>query len=293
MPVTANTYIPFDAGAGASVTESGWRSMARHWIPSGVLVTDLAAASWDAELKVTAGVGLQVSVAAGEAWIRGHYAEWTGSNDLAVGSNSSGSTRVDLVVARAHFVDNDIELDIVAGTPGAGAPALTQNTTMWEIPLAQYSVTNGGTAPTSIVDTRVFTGYPARTRRDIPGTLVAEQTRNTDYATPLVGALSDLFASDASWDADGGEYMIEFYCPYVQTDGSALTTIRLVNGSGTVVDYMGVTSGLADALWLRIPYTPAVGSAAVNIRPSTSSSGVFRSAGYRPMYLRVVVGPNR
>lgn len=156
MPETADLYQPFDAGAGSSVAEAGWRAMARHWLPDGVLVTDLPYASWDAELKVTAGVGLQVAIAAGEVWIQGHHGQWDSGSTLAVGANASGSSRVDYVVARADFVNNDIELDIVAGTPGAGAPSLTESSSVWEIPLATYTVTNGGSAPTSITDARRF-----------------------------------------------------------------------------------------------------------------------------------------
>lgn len=160
MPVTADTYQPFDAGAGADVAEAGWRAMARHWLPSGPLITDLAPADWDV-LEPSAGAGLQVLVEPGEAWIRGHYAEWETQAELTISANASGQTRVDAVVARVDFVNNDIELDIVAGTPGAGIPALTQSSSVWEILLGSSTLLTGGSSVT-VADLRSCVGYSAQ-----------------------------------------------------------------------------------------------------------------------------------
>ena len=155
--VVANTYLPFDAGAGSAVAESGWRSMAQHWMAPGPLVS--GAGVRDA-LKPTAGAGLQVLVALGEAWVKGHWASWTGSSALTVGANSSGSTRVDAIVIRADFVNNRLELDLVAGTPGAGLPALTQSSSVWEILIGSSTLVSGGSSVT-VADLRVMTGWYA------------------------------------------------------------------------------------------------------------------------------------
>ena len=154
MAVIANTYLPFDAGAGSAVAESGWRSMAKHWLASGPLVS--GAGGLDA-LKPTAGAGLQVLVALGEAWVQGHWASWTGQSTLTPGANSSGSTRVDAIVIRADFVDNNVELDLVAGTPGAGLPALTQSSSIWEILIGSSTLVSGGTSVT-VADLRKLAG---------------------------------------------------------------------------------------------------------------------------------------
>lgn len=156
MPETADQAFPFDAGAGSGVAESQWRSMARHWLPSGPLVTESSAAA----LTPTAGAGLQVLVAAGAVWINGHYGEWDAQSALTIGSNTSGTTRVDAIVARLDTVGNDIELDVVAGTPGAGLPALTQDTSTWEILIGSSTLLTGGSS-VSVSDWRVMSGYPA------------------------------------------------------------------------------------------------------------------------------------
>lgn len=157
MAVIANTYLPFDAGAGSAVAESGWRSMAKHWLASGPLVS--GAGGLDA-LKPTAGAGLQVLVALGEAWVQGHWASWTGQSTLTPGANSSGSTRVDAIVIRADFVDNNVELDLVAGTPGAGLPALTQSSSIWEILIGSSTLVSGGSSVT-VADLRKLAGERA------------------------------------------------------------------------------------------------------------------------------------
>lgn len=56
-------YFPFDSGAGAAITETQWRRMARLFVGTGV----------EAGLAVTVGSGATVNLAAGSAWIDGHY----------------------------------------------------------------------------------------------------------------------------------------------------------------------------------------------------------------------------
>ncbi|QLQ37998.1 hypothetical protein [Micromonospora robiginosa] len=76
-------------------------------------------------------------------------------NDAAVvtktvAANSSGSTRVDLVVLRLNRADWTCTVQIVQGTPGAGAPAATRTPAsagsgVYEIELATVTVANGAT----------------------------------------------------------------------------------------------------------------------------------------------------
>jgi hypothetical protein len=92
--------------------------------------------------------GMQIKVAADRyAQVRGHE-WWSGSSIFtkAIAANASGSTRVDLVVLRLSRTTWDVVLTVVTGTPGAGAPAATQNTGTtgsWDLPLATVSVASG------------------------------------------------------------------------------------------------------------------------------------------------------
>jgi hypothetical protein len=73
----------------------------------------------------------------------------SGDTDLALPgltANSSGSTRIDLVVARLTRSVPSVTVAVVQGTPGAGAPAVTQNTGttgVYEVPLGEITVLNG------------------------------------------------------------------------------------------------------------------------------------------------------
>lgn len=92
--------------------------------------------------------GMQVHVRANKYGIvRGHaWSSGTSEYNLTIGSNSSGSTRIDTVVLRLDRSTWNVTAAVRAGTPGGGAPALqrdTGDTGLWEIPLADVTVING------------------------------------------------------------------------------------------------------------------------------------------------------
>lgn len=92
--------------------------------------------------------GRQIKIRASRfAYIRG-YTWYSGTGDVtvAIAANSSGSTRIDRVVLRLTRSDWSVRVAVIAGTPGAGAPAWTQNTGttgVFEISLALVTVANG------------------------------------------------------------------------------------------------------------------------------------------------------
>jgi hypothetical protein len=112
----AESYWPFDAGSGASSTETRWRAMAQHWVlgGSGVLATELNKLS-----TIGDSTGMQVKVDTGRAWVAGHFYENDAQRTLAIASNSSGNPRIDRVVVRADFTANTITALVITGTPAA------------------------------------------------------------------------------------------------------------------------------------------------------------------------------
>lgn len=130
-----------------NVTDGEYEKLSARFSDDGVYGDPLATA------VCTAGSGLQVSVRAGvEASVRGHYwASGTVALTLAVTANTSGSTRTDLVVLRLDRSTWDVTCVVKAGTPGAGAPALQQDTGdtgLFEIRLATVTVVNNATSVT-------------------------------------------------------------------------------------------------------------------------------------------------
>lgn len=130
-----------------NVTDGEYERIAARFSDDGVDGSPVDAA------VAAAGAGLQVVVRA-NVWasLRGHA--WTsGTTDvtLTVAANSSGSTRTDRVVLRLDRSTWDVTAVVLPGTPGSGAPALTQDagdTGVWEIPLAKVAVPDSATSVT-------------------------------------------------------------------------------------------------------------------------------------------------
>jgi hypothetical protein len=154
MAVDFDTYGPFDAGAGANVMESTWRKMMKHMTRgrSGVLKGE----GLNCEVFGDSS-GMQVKVRTGEVFIRGHWGEITSTKTLPISAAHATLSRLDRVVARADFSDNNIELDVLTGTAASNpsAPAVTQDSSIWEVSLGTVSVP---AADTSIGSNQVTDG---------------------------------------------------------------------------------------------------------------------------------------
>lgn len=95
-------------------------------------------------LAVTPGTN-QVLVAAGFAIVKGFYCY----NDAALSLECYPDrhyTRIDRVVVRGNLISGPIEIIIKTGTPASSprVPALTRNSSVWEISLAQVTITPAG-----------------------------------------------------------------------------------------------------------------------------------------------------
>lgn len=113
------------------------------------------------ELKVTAGTGLQVAVAAGQAMVRGHYYISTASENLTIGTANGSNPRIDSIVLRLDPTVNSVILAVVAGTPASSpvAPTLTQTDAgVYEYQLATVLIPTSATSVSTITDTRSFMG---------------------------------------------------------------------------------------------------------------------------------------
>lgn len=92
--------------------------------------------------------GRQVKIRAGKSYILRGFAWSSGSTDTVVpiSANASGSTRIDVVALQLNRSDWSVDVVVVAGTPGSGAPAVTRSTGttgVYQQPLAEVTVING------------------------------------------------------------------------------------------------------------------------------------------------------
>jgi hypothetical protein len=150
-------YYPFDSGPGSEAKETQWRDMAETWLSTGIIMQGIGMDTSGGDCAVTPGTGLQISIAPGKAWVKGHFFKHTGDPALlSIEPNTSGSTRNDLVVIRNDFTANEISYQILTGSTTP-----TQNATTWELPIAQLSVPNNASSITSsnITDKRVSANH--------------------------------------------------------------------------------------------------------------------------------------
>jgi hypothetical protein len=95
------------------------------------------------ELAVT-GTATPVAVNTGQAICYGIPYFNSAAVNVAIATPAS-LTRVDRIVLRASWAAQTVRITRIAGTEGAGTPAMTQSAgTTWDIPLATVSITTGG-----------------------------------------------------------------------------------------------------------------------------------------------------
>ena len=141
-------YWPFATGPGSNVTEAQWRRLEGNRVlgPGQGVMRGV-----QSEFKViqrAAGANMSVDVGGGEVRLVGHVGYQNGgvsALNVGIAANGSGNPRKDRVVLRADFVNKQIVLDVLTGTPAVSptVPALTQTTALWEISLATIAVASG------------------------------------------------------------------------------------------------------------------------------------------------------
>lgn len=142
----------FDA---VSYTEADQAEVQARFRPTGVMI------EVGNRLTLTSPGGMFVGVADGEAMVEGFHYKNTALLSLAIANNSSGSTRIDRIVLRLNRTTNSLVAAILQGTPGAGAPALTQVAGgTYELLLGQVTVANGAVTitPMLVADNRTYSG---------------------------------------------------------------------------------------------------------------------------------------
>lgn len=146
----AEFSYPFDAGAGAIVTEDNWSTMAGLWQDDGVVSDNLLSVSLSLDSQ---SVPNQVILKPGKAFIQGFMYENTEDLILQFSTNNSPDPRRDRVVLRLDRNTNTIQAVIKEGTPSSSPSAPSLNTTypIHEISLATFPVAAGASTVSSFV----------------------------------------------------------------------------------------------------------------------------------------------
>ena len=122
-------------------------------VSNGIFYTDAT------NLQVTPGSGMAVNIAAGSAWINGYRYENTEVLGMTLATANGSFPRIDRIIIRWSLLDRNIIVAILTGTAAAtpSAPALTRNSNIYELCLADVMVPQAATSIVlgNITDTRL------------------------------------------------------------------------------------------------------------------------------------------
>jgi hypothetical protein len=213
------------------------------------------------ELFVTAPGGMFVSVASGEAMVQGFWYKNTASKNLAIATNTSGSTRIDRIVLRLLRVANSITAVVVQGTPGGGLPAITQVAGGdWDYPIATVTVPTATTTSITtgmIANVGSYSQTVASSKEIAAGSIFASQIAlggqinksALDYTLPSdvslslsAGTWTNVFAPQL-YNIEDANSLIEVYAHGVITVTSATVgaqiSSRLIVQNSTLYGPLG------------------------------------------------------
>jgi len=185
-------------------------------------------------VSAVGGTASPVTIATGAAMVKGFFYV----NDAAGTKNiptPAAATRVDRIVLRADYGSQVVRFQRVAGTEGAGTPALTQvaNTT-WEIPLAAVTVTTGGVVtvtneraflnPSIQVDSDMLKASSVTATALASGSVeLAKMAANSVDATKIVNRVRSLFVQPVYVKNDSTDdiaYYSMTYHGYLMANGT-------------------------------------------------------------------------
>ena len=266
MAVDVDFYYPFDAGPGANNAESHWRDLFRLMYGRLTERSGVRRQMLDQCEVFADSTGLWVKVRAGQVWIEGHYGQQESVKTVPVLPNATGSTRVDMVVARGNYTTNRVEFDVVAGT--AVAPSRTQNSSVWELCLATINVINGATtiASTDVFDARDFLDNPSVIVRSTSDAVANNSTTLIDIPNMnIIGSSGAMYIFNAFIEyssSSAADLKLRFTVP---TGGSARVNsgamdVSVTTNSFGIVDRMTwgsgqdfVATGIGTATRLVVP----------------------------------------
>jgi len=184
----------------------------------------------DSALAVVPATGLNVTVGIGTALVRGRIHTQYATNQVTIPTPDVTNPRIDLIVLRATVsgVDNGMtELVRLVGTPAAVpvAPTVTQNTSIWEIPLGQVRANPGASTIVAgdITDVRPYTGTRIR-----PGTITRAMHKGVgpyrNYDPTLIYAPDGYYGSGS---AQSFATTQTFFTPHTARNAATLNRLIL------------------------------------------------------------------
>lgn len=146
------------------------------------------------------GAGSPLNLGAGSAFVHGTYYEMDAADTLAVPSPAV-STRIDRIVVRMSWTNQEARITRIAGVEGGGVPAMTQSVGVtWDIPLYQASITTGGVI--TLTDEREYIQMEAAEDQPFTYYFDPNKTSEVTIRDAIYPAAQQDFV-ELTWDGNG------------------------------------------------------------------------------------------
>lgn len=213
-------------GATAYTQAEAIRWMRQMWIADNA--EEGVHKGYENELEPT-GVATPVAVDTGAALIYG-FPYWnTASVDVAI-PTPSVSTRIDRIVLRADWTAQTTRITRIAGTEGAGVPAIVQTDGVtWDLKICQASITTGGTI--TVTDERDWLRPNIAVDENMLDASVAGDGITGGDGTPLATDPDGTMLENS-----GGKIQIKDAGVGVDQIAAAIAGDALVGGAGSALD---------------------------------------------------------
>ena len=188
-------------------------------------------------LQAAASSGMDIVVKQGSAWIAGHKLINTAALTLTVDASETLQNRIDRVVCYIDYVNREMGLEIVKGTPATNptAPALTRTDSRYELSLATIYVAKQVTAITNgnITDTRADTticGWTTGVLQQVDTSTLFQQWQAaySDYYADVKQQLDD-FMETLTEELGVNTYLKSFEMHDTEAAGVTNIVLHLIN----------------------------------------------------------------
>lgn len=151
------TVAPYDAGTEWAEVHRALSPASEQSAHKGGAINGIS--GFNGYLTTSPGLNTQ-RVQTGIGFVQGTWHRSDANVDVTI-PTPAVSTRIDRIVLRKSWAAQTVRITRIAGTEGAGVPALTQTFgTTWDVPLYQVSITVAGPGTMTLTDERVFILVP-------------------------------------------------------------------------------------------------------------------------------------
>ena len=206
-----------DVSSDRTYNASVWQSYFGDLFENGVLPGVLS----QLEVVESSPQGKTFDLKTGSIIINGIMFQNDTEQTFTLEDNTSGSVRIDRVIARADYDNRLVEFTILKGTAGAGAPALTQTSTVHELSLASVTLANNYSSVTDsgISDERIYS-------KTIGQELFESENNFSQYDKDVISVDADNMPTEVEYSRTDGTLAIKQVASNADSNGYYQTIVE-------------------------------------------------------------------